>query len=66
MSSEEIINFLETKVDMSQKDIEYSNSLPSCLDFCKQQKEYSEKYNDWWAKDDVYKSCEELGIILPK
>ena len=66
MSSEEVINFLATKVNMSQKDIEYFNSLPSCLDFCKQQKEYSEKYDDWWAENDVRQSCKELGVVLPK
>lgn len=51
--------------EINQKYVDKLNSVPLCIDFCKEQLDYSKKYDDWFAKDDLRETCKRLGIILP-
>ena len=42
-----------------------NEETPYCRDFCIQQLEYSTKYDDWFAEEDLRKTCADLGIPLP-
>ncbi len=41
------------------------NSLPTCLNVCRQQYEHSLEDPDWFADSDVKEQCEFYDIILP-
>lgn len=51
--------------EITQEYVDELNRVPHCKDFCKQQLEYSKKYNDWFAKDDLRETCKSVGIMLP-
>ena len=44
---------------------ELNDETPYCKDLCLQQLDYSQKYDDWSAEEDLRKSCADLGIFLP-
>jgi len=51
---------------INQEYVDELNSIPHCKDFCEEQLEYSKKYDDWFAEDNLRKTCRSFGIILPK
>lgn len=53
--------------DYDEKTIkELNNETPYCKDLCLEQLDYSKKYSDWSAEENLRKDCADLGIILPK
>lgn len=53
-------------IQVTQSDVDEINQTPLCQDYCLEQLDYSKKYNDWFAPEDLRKTCTSLGIPLPK
>lgn len=65
---EELGDATEEELDaiITQEYVDKFNSLPYCIDVCKEQLQYSKEYEDWWADEDMREVCSDVGIVLPK
>jgi hypothetical protein len=61
-----LVNLGGIDLEVSQEFTDRFNGLPTCYEFCKTQLEYSNKYDDWFAENDLRKICDEQGVNLPK
>lgn len=52
--------------EITQEYVNELNKRPHCIDFCKEQLEYSKKYKDWFAEGDLRETCKAYGIYLPE
>lgn len=62
----EFVDEANIDLEISEKLVDLFNSKPLCIDYCTQQLEYSKDYPDeWFAENDLRKTCRDLGIELP-